>query len=208
MDGLQRLLDFTHYLRAQRLLFHIREERPDAITVSFGTFGVRFCLDFHEHGIDCRRYCGMRDAHHELREIDALIDGLIDAESRVKSVTESDGGEGAPGWRATPTQAGGHDVALRAGGIRHLLDFTAHLRRRRIGYTIEQQSCDALEVGFSVHGKRIEVEFSPDRASCNVFVAEPPSAFDEEAVRREVEVFTRPYHPAMRMRQEWLHAGE
>jgi len=192
MDGLQRLLDFTHYLRSQRLLFHVGQESCDAITVSFGTFGDRFSLDFHENDVKCRRYGSMREANPGLHEIHDVI---------------AEGG-GSSLWPARVFAPGERDLSPLTGGMRRLLDFTEHLRARGIVHTIEQQSCDALEVSFSAQGKRIEVEFSPDHVHYSVFRAEPASAFDEDAVRREVEVFTRPYHPAMRMRREWQHAGE
>lgn len=192
MDGLQRLLGFTDYLRSQRLLFHVGQEGPDAITVSFGTFGDRFSLDFHEAHVECRRYGAVREAKLDLQE----VHGMIDA------------GSGPPASSPMISQNEECNMPAPTSGMRRLLDFTANLRARGVVHTIEQQSCDAIEVSFTVQGKRVEVEFSPDQALCNVFEAEPPSAFDETVVRREVEVFTRPYHPAMRMRREWRHAGE
>lgn len=196
-DGLQRLLDFANYLRCQRLLFHISQESCDAITVSFGTFADRFSLDFFEQSVSCRRYRAMQASNLELREIQGIVDaGSIDARSDTAV------------WPSLGRVIDVEEATPRPGGMRRLLEFTAHLRARGVVHTIEQQSCDALEVSFSVEGKRIEVEFSPDQVLCSVFCAEPPCAFDEAALRREVEVFTRPYHPAMRMRGEMLHASE
>jgi hypothetical protein len=178
MDGLQRLLGFADYLRSQRMPFVLQQQRDDALTLGFSTFGNRFLIDFFVEGMSCRRYRGAEDVFHQLAPVLAAIKA---AASGSEEAVRDGGPEGAS--------------ASEGDGLRRLLDFTNRLRRAAIPYTIEQQICDALEVGFALGGRRIEVEFSVREACYSIFEQEE-IVFDGEAIRREVEHFERPFAPA------------
>jgi hypothetical protein len=89
--------------------------------------------------------------------------------------------------------------------MHRLLAFTQRLRRNGIPYTIEQHSCDALEVSFSVAARRIEVEFSVRETCYSVFEQEG-IIFDAQAIRGEVERFERPYERFSRVAdwRDWM----
>lgn len=195
MDGLQRLIEFGVYLRSQRMLFLIGQNSEDAITLSFGTFGNRFCLDFFEDRVCCRRYGGTEDLNENLNPVHAMVETLAQA-SRPRTPIGAVRGVGADGGR------------VYSAGMRRLLDFTASLRANGIHHSFEQHSCEAIEVSFTAQGKRVEVEFSVEGVLYSEFDAQATSIFDEAAIRREIEIFTRPYHPAARMRKERVHAAE
>jgi hypothetical protein len=194
MDGLQKLIEFAVYLRSQRMPFLIGQNSHDAITLSFGTFGNRFCLDFYEDRVGCRRYGGTEDLSEDLNPVHAMVEALA-AASRPSARLGTVRGVVADG------------AGIRSGGMRRLLDFTASLRANGIHHAFEQHSPEAIEVSFVAQGKRVEVEFSVEGVLCSEFDAQAASVFDEDAIRREIEVFTRPYPPAMRMRKEREHAG-
>jgi hypothetical protein len=194
MDGLQRLLEFADYLRSQRMQFLIWQDRADAVTLSFGTFGNRFSLDFHEEHVACRRYGGTERLSTDLAAVMDMVGGRVSAAGAALERRERDLLPVVP--------------ASQAGGMRRLLGFTANLRENGIHHSIEQHSPEALEVSFTAEGIRVEVEFSVDGAMYSEFEGQATELFDEAAVRREVEVFTRPFAPARRMRKEREHAAE
>jgi hypothetical protein len=195
MDALQKLLDFTGYLRSQRILFLIGQNSHDAITLSFGIFGSRFCLDFKEDRVGARRYCGTEDLCENLGTVHAMVDALA-AASRPPAPVGAVRNVGADG------------VTVPSCGMRRLLDFTANLRAKGIHHSFEQHSSEAIEVSFMAQRKRVEVEFSVDGVLYSEFDLQATNVFDEASIRSEIEVFTRHYHPAMRMRREWEHAAE
>jgi|GEM_PF-3888934 hypothetical protein len=185
MDGLQRLLDFAEYLRSQRMPFLLEQLKEDAVTVSFGTFGNRFRLDFHEDRVSIDWYKGNEELIANLRAIQGLIDAEAGAGDRTARVVE-------PGDNCAPQQP--------SAGMRRLLDFTAGLRRRGIAYGIEQQACDSVEVSFIAQGKRLEVEFFADGVLCSCFEGQTGIPFDMAVIQEEVESFNRPFELPLQTR--------
>ena len=186
MDGLQRLLDFADYLRSQRMPFLLQQIKDDAVTLTFGTFGNRFRLDFHEDRVSLDWYKGNEDVVGNLRAIEGLIDAETGGSAPLMAAVESDE-HPAP--------------AKPSAGMRRLLDFTAGLRRCGIAYCIEQQSCDSIEVGFIAQGKKLEVEFFADGVLCSCFEGRSGIPFDLSLIQQEIETFNRPFAPPPQARE-------
>jgi len=180
MDGLLRLLEFADYLRARRMPFLLQQIKDDAVTLTIGTFGNRFQIDFFEDRASLDWYKGDEEASGNLR----AIQGLIDAAA---------GADPAPAHALEPAD---HPVSQQPpGGMRRLLELTARLRRSGIAYAIEQQSGDSIEVSFIAQGRRLEVEFFADGVLCSHFAGRTGIPFDLALIQEEIEGFNRPFLP-------------
>jgi len=194
MDGLQRLLAFADYLRSQRMPFLFGQTSEDAITLSFGTFGNRFSLDFYEDHVLCHRFRGTEQLRADLSEVHAIIDARV------------------PDFRSIPISAmtgadAGQANAARS-GLRRILGFTSRLRAKGIEHAIEQYTSGVLEVSFTIGGRRFEVEFSADDVLYSVFDVHVRSLLDEAAIRQDVEVHARPYQQSIQVRRARVQAAE
>ena len=65
-------------------------------------------------------------------------------------------------------------------GLTRMLNFLAHLNRRKVPFTITRESDDGLLVSFALIGKRIEVEFFETHAAWCIFEG-------DESVDHELE---------------------
>lgn len=73
LDGLQRLLDFIVFLRDEKIAFSLHSRSPEAISVDFAGFGIRYEVDFEVDQMLFSYFKGEENVHTGDERLKALI---------------------------------------------------------------------------------------------------------------------------------------
>ena len=72
-DGLKRVLDFLSFLNSKGIQYHIVQQSPDALMVTFALLTVRIEVEFGVDGMEFSYFRGTEDVETDLAVLHDLI---------------------------------------------------------------------------------------------------------------------------------------